>query len=185
MSANAQGASEPQTSLLTAQAAPTAAGQSAWETVTLSPLLSALVILLVMVLVAVKLNPNREEFRWFLQLRRPDWLTFERWIPLIWLVIYGCFYASALISWTASRRWDLMAGYLLLLVLVQSYTLVICRTRRLRNGTVLGFLGWVWGIALAIAVAPVSRFSGLLLVPYLLWSPVGTFVTWQMQRLNR
>jgi tryptophan-rich sensory protein len=24
-----------------------------------------------------------------------------------------------------------------------------------------------------------------LLLPYLLWSPVGTVVTWQMQRLNR
>jgi tryptophan-rich sensory protein len=27
--------------------------------------------------------------------------------------------------------------------------------------------------------------AALLLVPYLLWSPVGTLVTWQMQRLNR
>ena len=25
----------------------------------------------------------------------------------------------------------------------------------------------------------------VLLIPYLLWSPVGTFVTWQLQRLNR
>jgi tryptophan-rich sensory protein len=25
----------------------------------------------------------------------------------------------------------------------------------------------------------------LLLIPFLLWSPVGTLVTWQMQRLNR
>jgi tryptophan-rich sensory protein len=25
----------------------------------------------------------------------------------------------------------------------------------------------------------------LLLVPFLLWNPVGTLVTWQMQRLNR
>jgi tryptophan-rich sensory protein len=25
----------------------------------------------------------------------------------------------------------------------------------------------------------------VLLVPFLLWSPVGTLVTWQMQRLNR
>ncbi|MEB3262394.1 MAG: sensory protein, partial [Cyanobacteriota bacterium] len=25
----------------------------------------------------------------------------------------------------------------------------------------------------------------LLLLPYLLWSPIGTLVTWQMQRLNR
>ncbi len=147
-------------------------------------MLAALLILLVMAGITVGLNPRREEFRWFLQLRRPRWLTFERWIPLIWLVIYGCFYASALISWNASGRWDLLAGYLLLLVLVQSYTLVICRTRRLRNGTAIGFIGWVWGLALAIAVAPVSVPAWLLLLPYLLWSPVGTWVTWQMQRLN-
>ena len=161
------------------------AGRPAGATVGASPVLSALLILLVMVLVTVGLTPNREEFRWFLQLLRPVWLTFERWIPLIWLVIYSCFYGSALMSWMASGRWDLMAGYLLLLVLVQSYTVLICRTRRLRNGTVIGFLGWVWGIALAIAVVPVSRVSWLLLLPYLLWSPVGTYVTWRMQRINR
>lgn len=147
-------------------------------------MLAALLILLVMVAVALGLNPRREEFRWFLQLRRPGWLTFERWIPLIWLVIYACFYASALISWNAGGRWDLLVGYLVLLVLVQSYTLVICRTRRLRNGTAIGFIGWVWGLALTLAVAPLSGFAWLLLLPYLLWSPVGTLVTWQMQRLN-
>jgi benzodiazapine receptor len=36
-----------------------------------------------------------------------------------------------------------MAGYLLLLVLVQSYTCLICRTRRLANGTAVGYAGWV------------------------------------------
>jgi hypothetical protein len=49
-----------------------------------------------------------------------------------------------------------MAGYLLLLLLVQSYTWLICRTRRLANGTAVGFAGWVWGIALAVMVAPGS-----------------------------
>ncbi len=148
-------------------------------------MLAALLILVVMAVITVGLNPRRDEFRWFLQLRRPAWLTFERWIPLIWLVIYACFYASALISWNASGRWDLLAGYLLLLVLVQSYTLVICRTRHLRNGTAIGFIGWVWGLALAIAVEPVNTASRWLLLPYLIWSPVGTLVTWQMQRINR
>lgn len=145
---------------------------------------AALLILLAMVLVVLGLNPGREEFRWFLKLRRPAWLSFERWIPLIWLVIYACFYASALVSWQAAARWDLLGGYLVLLILVQSYTLVICRTRRLRNGTAIGFIGWVWGVALAVAVAPVALAAWWLLLPYLLWSPVGTAVTWQMQRLN-
>jgi tryptophan-rich sensory protein len=78
-----------------------------------------------------------------------------------------------------------MAAYLVLLLLVQSYTWVICRSRRLRNGTVVGFAGWVWGAALAVVVAPLSAIALGLLVPFLLWSPVGTFVTWKMEKLNR
>ncbi len=142
-------------------------------------------ILLAMAAITAALNPGRDDFIWFLRLRRPAWLTFERWIPVIWLVIYACFYVSALLSWWRSTSGSLMAGYLVLLVLVQSYTWLICRTRRLAAGTVIGFSGWVWGMALAVAVAPLSLPALLLLVPYLLWSPVGTLVTWQMERLNR
>ena len=144
-----------------------------------------LTILLVMGAVVVLLNPGREEFLWFLRLQRPAWLSIERFIPLIWLVIYACFYASALLAWQAGGGWPVMAGYLGLLVLVQSYTWVICRSRRLRNGTVVGFAGWVWGAALAVVVAPLSAIALGLLVPFLLWSPVGTFVTWKMEKLNR
>lgn len=146
---------------------------------------AALLILLVMVGVAALLNPSREQFAWFIRLRRPAWLTFEGLIPLIWIGIYACFYASALLAWNASWSWALMAGYLGLLVLVQSYTWLICSTRRLANGTAIGFAGWVWGVALALVLLPRSTPAALLLIPYLLWSPVGTLVTWQMQRLNR
>jgi tryptophan-rich sensory protein len=146
---------------------------------------AALVILLVIVAVGALLNPSRSEFAWFLRLRRPAWLSFEPLIPLIWIVIYACFYASALLAWNASRSWGLMAGYLGLLLLVQSYTWLICRTRRLASGTAIGLAGWLWGVALAVPVARASTPAALLLVPYLLWSPVGTLVTWQMQRLNR
>jgi tryptophan-rich sensory protein len=40
-------------------------------------------------------------------------------------------------------------------------------------------------VALTLVVAGSSQSAALLLIPYLLWSPVGTLVTWQMQRLNR
>lgn len=139
----------------------------------------------VMVAVVVALTPSREDFAWFLRLRRPRWLTFEPLIPVIWVLIYACFYASALLLWQTSRQGWVVAGYLPLLVLVQSYTWVICRTRNLRSGTAVGFAGWVWGVALAVVVLVHSWPAALLLVPYLLWSPVGTFVTWQMERLNR
>ena len=146
---------------------------------------AALVSLFVIAAVGALLNPSRTDFAWFLQLRRPRWLTFERWIPLIWITIYICFYGSALLAWNGSWNFALMAAYLVLLVLVQSYTWLICTTRRLANGTGVGFAGWVWGVALAVVVARSSMAAVLLLIPYLLWSPVGTWVTWQMQRLNR
>jgi tryptophan-rich sensory protein len=144
-----------------------------------------LVIAAVVFAVALLLNPSRQEWSWFLRLQRPRWLSFERFIPLIWTAIYACFYASALLSWNAGGGWPLMAAYLLLLLLVQSYTLVICRTRRLASGTALGFAGWLWGMAVTAIVAPLSGRAALLLVPFLLWSPVGTFVTWRMDKLNR
>ena len=147
--------------------------------------MAALLILVVLLAVALGLNRSRQDFDWFLRLRRPAWLEFEAAIPLIWIAIYACFYASALLCWFASRSWPLMGAYLVLLVLVQSYTLVICRRRSLRAGTAIGFAGWVWGLALSLAVSPHGLAIWLLLVPYLLWSPVGTLVTWQMQRLNR
>jgi tryptophan-rich sensory protein len=55
----------------------------------------------------------------------------------------------------------------------------------LRSGTAVGFAGWVWGVALAVVVLSQSTLAALLLLPYLLWSPVGTFVTWRMEKLNR
>ena len=146
---------------------------------------AAVIILLVTTAVCLLLNPSREQFAWFLRLRRPAWLTFEGLIPLIWITIYACFYASALLAWNATWSWGLMAGYLVLLVLVQSYTWLICRSRRLVNGTAIGLAGWLWGVALTVLVQPHSLPAVLLLIPYLLWSPVGTLVTWQMQRLNR
>ena len=148
-------------------------------------MVAALLILLVMVLVALTLTPGREEFAWFMRLRRPAWLSFERLIPLIWISIYACFYVSALLSWNATRNPWWMAGYLGMLLLVQSYTLVICRSRRLASGTAIGLAGWLWGVALTVLVQSRSGVAALLLIPFLLWSPVGTLVTWQMQRLNR
>ena len=146
---------------------------------------AAILILVVIGTLVVVIMPSQDDFAWFLRLRRPGWLTFEGLIPVIWLLIYACFYASALLVWNRTASLWLMGSYLLLLLLVQSYTWLICRTRRLATGTGVGLAGWLWGVALTVMVLPVTQPAALLLLPYLLWSPVGTLVTWQMQRLNR
>ncbi len=122
--------------------------------------------------------------QWFKRLRRPRWLTFEAVIPLIWTVIFICGAWSAYIVWESTKSWLLMGLYLLLEIVTIAYTPVMFRLRSLRVGTIIGGIGAVIGILLALVVLPISGWAALLLLPYVLWSPIGTYTTWEMSRLN-
>jgi translocator protein len=151
---------------------------------------SWLIIGLVTLAIPFILNPfiSKRDFRWFKRLRRPDWLVFEGAIPLIWTIIFICGAWSAYNVWQAepgtTNTWRLMAFYLLVEVAISLYTLVMCKTRSLKVGTIIGATGFFLGAILAVIVLPISSTAFWLLVPYLLWSPIGTFVTWQMMQLN-
>jgi tryptophan-rich sensory protein len=77
-----------------------------------------------------------------------------------------------------------MVAYGLLEVSIMAYTAVMGKLRRLRVGVWIGAIGVVWGAVLALQVGPISATAAALLLPYLLWSPVGTWVTWEMMALN-
>lgn len=127
---------------------------------------------------------SSKDFRWFKRLRRPDWLTFEWAIPIIWTIVFICGAWSAYNVWEASSSWLLMSLYLLVNIAISLYTLVMCKTRSLKVGTIIGGTGFFLGAILALMVLPISTTAFWLLVPYLLWSPIGTLVTWQMMQLN-
>jgi tryptophan-rich sensory protein len=148
-----------------------------------------LVIGIVAILIGVSLNLLvKIDQRWFFRLRRPQWLTFEWAIPIIWTSIFVAAAWSAYIVWQAepgsSRSIFLMILYALLEVVTLSYISVMCFFRKLRVGVIFGATGFFVAIGLTILVSQVSQVAALLLVPYLLWSPIGTFVTWQMMALN-
>jgi tryptophan-rich sensory protein len=123
--------------------------------------------------------------QWFKRLQRPRWLVFEALIPLIWTVIFICGAWSAYIVWEKNPgNWFLMGLYLLLEIVTIAYTPVMFRLRSLKIGTFIGGAGFIVAVILTLAVLPVSSWAALLLVPYLLWSPIGTYTTWEMVRLN-
>lgn len=129
-----------------------------------------------------------QDRRWFFRLRRPRWLTFEGLIPFIWIFIFICGVGSASAVWEANpatrMRWLLMGLYLALELLILAYNRVMCKLRSLRVGTIIGGIGFLFGLFLAGMVWKVSGLGFALLLPYLLWSPVGTYVTWEMIDLN-
>jgi benzodiazapine receptor len=126
--------------------------------------------------------------KWFSRLRRPYWLTFETLIPLIWTVVFICGAWSAYIVWEqdpgSSRTWLLMGVYLLLEIVTLSYSAIMLAVRRLKAGLIIGGTGFVIAVILAILVLPISVWAAALLLPYLLWSPIGTYTTWELMRLN-
>ena len=137
-------------------------------------------------LVANFITPSDRQ--WFKHLQRPRWLTFEAAIPLIWTVIFICGAWSAYIVWESkpgtTSTWWLMGLYLFLEIITIAYTPVMFRLRSLKAGTILGGTGFVISIVLIVLVLNVSSWAALLLVPYLLWSPIGTYTTWVMIHLN-
>jgi translocator protein len=126
--------------------------------------------------------------QWFKRLQRPRWLTIEGAIPIIWTVIFICGAWSAYIIWEKNPRttptWLIMGLYLLLEIITIAYTPVMFRLRSLKVGTILGGSGFIISIFLILAVLRISGLAALLLFPYLLWSPIGTYTTWQMIGLN-
>ncbi len=128
------------------------------------------------------------DYKWFMRLRRPRWLTFEKLIPVIWISIFICGITSATYLWQSSapanQIWLMMVGYAIVEVAVLLYTPVMTRLRNVRVGALVGAIGFVLGLILTLQAWQISPISGWLLMPYLLWSPVGTYVTWVMARLN-
>ncbi len=131
---------------------------------------------------------NKQDIRWFNRLNRPRWLTFEKAIPVIWIFIFACLVASASKIWESdpgtTKTWLLLAFYLLVELTILAYTPGMCKLRSLKAGTIIGFAGFILGLILSLLVFPVNSGAGFLLVPFLLWSPIGTFVTWKMIPLN-
>ncbi|MBF2047970.1 MAG: tryptophan-rich sensory protein [Elainella sp. C42_A2020_010] len=125
---------------------------------------------------------------WATHLDRPKWLFFEPAIPLIWMVIFVCGATSATLVWqqepNSLKTWLLMVVYLLVELVTVAYIPATLRLHSLTVGTVLGASGLILGLILTLLVWPTSGWAALLLVPYLLWSPVGTYTTKRMIKLN-
>lgn len=128
------------------------------------------------------------DLRWAVRLERPRWLFFEPAIPFIWTAIFICGAISAMLVWQIDpgsfKTWSLMVSYLLLEIVTVAYIPVTLRSRSLTVGTVLGGLGVLIGVLLFFTVLPISQTAALLLVPYILWTPIGTYTTRQMMNLN-
>ncbi|MEM6598319.1 MAG: tryptophan-rich sensory protein [Cyanobacteria bacterium P01_D01_bin.36] len=124
------------------------------------------------------------DVKWFRRLERPSWLTFEKLIPVIWTVVFVCGGWSAYITWEATQSWVWMSAYILLEVVTIAFTPVLFWSHSLKLASVIGGVGFAIALVLALGALEVSAWAAVLLIPYLLWSPIGTITTWEMSKIN-
>ncbi|MGB3301006.1 MAG: tryptophan-rich sensory protein [Phormidesmis sp.] len=146
---------------------------------------SWMVIGIVTVAIALLSNVIRpKDVKWFKRLQRPSWLTFEKLIPVIWTVVFICGAWSAYIVWEQTQSWGWMSAYIVLELVTVSFTPALFWSRSLKLASYIGGTGFVISVILALGTLNISGWAAVLLIPYLLWSPVGTFTTWEMDKLN-
>ncbi|MBW4638091.1 MAG: TspO/MBR family protein [Gloeocapsa sp. UFS-A4-WI-NPMV-4B04] len=125
---------------------------------------------------------------WGAYLKRPKWLVFEPAIPIIWTIVFVCGTKSAIRIWDndpgSPKTWLLMGGYLLLEIATVAYIPATLRLRSLKAGTILGATGLILGVLLTLAVWSISGQAALLLLPYVIWSAIGTNATSEMIEEN-
>lgn len=131
---------------------------------------------------------SKEDQRWFNRLQRPKWLTFEKAIPIIWTIVFIGAAWSAYVIWErdpgSETSWILMGFYLVLELVTMAYNVLMCKFKSLLVGTLIGATCVLISLLLAVAIWDISSAASLLLLPYILWSPIGTYTTWAMVPLN-
>ena len=127
---------------------------------------------------------------WFQNLSRPSWLTFEFLFPGIWLFIWICATISAILVWRKAprrrrqRTWVLMTLYWAIALLTSLYTQVVVELRNLSAGFIVCGIATLLVYILAVLIKPISQKATWLLLPYMLWGPVGIYLTWILMQLN-
>lgn len=143
-----------------------------------------LAILAALLVIYFLLHPSHDGYQWYLNLRRPSWFDFEQHIPLIWLGLYVCFFSAARLVLEPQWRWSQAIAFLLLVAMAQGTSWIVCATRSLLAGVVLGCLAWLWTLGMILVLLNGSAAAAALLVPYLLWGPLPIVGRHQMRALN-
>jgi translocator protein len=126
---------------------------------------------------------------WFQELQRPNWLTFEFIIPFVWTSIWVCLTISAILVWeksaqNKSRPWLILGAYAAIALLTSAYSPVVVNLRSLVGGIIVGGLATILVYVLGFTVRPISNRAAWLFLPYALWGPIGTYLTWVLLKLN-
>lgn len=145
-----------------------------------------IVILFLLAGIILVIHPSHGDYQWFQALRRPLWLSFHVWTPILQLISYSGVLISLVLVKSApdARPWSLAFAHLLLIALNQISLCFTCQSRRLKAGSLVGAAVTTTALALCLSVYRLSPLAGLALTPFVLIALLESVAQWQMVAFN-
>lgn len=121
---------------------------------------------------------------WYAGLRKPAFTPPDWLFAPVWTVLYVCIGVSAALVWQRSRAGLALTVWGAQLLLNAAWSWIFFGLQRPGLAFIEIRLLWV-AIALTILLFwQVRPLAGALLVPYLLWVSLATWLNWQLWKLN-
>jgi len=125
---------------------------------------------------------------WYRGLRKPSWQPPDWLFAPAWTLIYVATATAAVLAWRGASapgvRTTLLILFEINVVLNFLWTPLFFRLKRPDWAFLEVIPLWLSCLSLVIAVWPVSRLGGILLLPYLTWVAFAAFLNWTIVRLN-
>ena len=125
---------------------------------------------------------------WYDGLAKPDWTPPRLAFPIVWTTIFAFAAISAVVAWGKapnSKVSDMVVGLFALNGFLNIlWSLLFFRLQRPDLAFIELIALWISVLTLAIYCWRISRLSGVLLVPYLVWVSIAGALNWQVVQLN-
>jgi benzodiazapine receptor len=141
------------------------------------------------VIVAVAGGVLTEIGPWYDRLKKPSWQPPNWAFGPIWTVILMLAAVSAALAWQAapdsSARMAVFAVLLVNSILNIAWSGIFFKMRRPDWALIEVGLLWLSILALILVLGSYSATAGLLMVPYLLWVSIASFLNYRIVQLNK
>jgi tryptophan-rich sensory protein len=144
---------------------------------------------LVAVVVAVAGGVLTEIGPWYRQLRKPSWQPPDWAFGPVWTVILVLAAFSAALAWEAAGgtggRPAVLAVLVINSILNIAWSGIFFKMKRPDWALIEVALLWVSIVALIVVLGAQSTTAGLLMVPYLVWVSIASFLNYRIVQMNK
>jgi tryptophan-rich sensory protein len=144
---------------------------------------------LVAVVVAVAGGVLTEIGPWYRQLRKPSWQPPDWAFGPVWTVILVLAAISAALAWEAAGgtggRPAVLAVLVINSILNIAWSGIFFKMKRPDWALIEVALLWISIVALIVVLGAQSTTAGLLMVPYLVWVSIASFLNYRIVQMNK